>query len=141
MKTLKTIFTAFFAPVTTAIVSCLRVQTDKLKSVWTMRALTICTILLISGCGASPNRITHVTPKATGGGGGIVEMSYEVAIGILSGTTHVNWDAAQANAVKRCKAWGYSGASRFDAQTQKCIVAHRGDCFRVLYTAKYQCTK
>ena len=139
MKTLKSILAAFFTPVTTGVGGCLHAT----ASAWVMRALALCTMLVIAGCGGT-NRVIQVIPKATGGGGGVVELSYEREWDPFNflGKKQVNWQAAQSNAVKRCKAWGYSGASRFDAETQRCISRFSdGGCSTAIVTIKYQCTK
>ncbi|SHL76349.1 YecR-like lipoprotein [Roseovarius marisflavi] len=80
------------------------------------------------------------TPVPTGGSrsDALVELSYDVG---PYEQAVVDWDTAQASAVKRCRAWGYSKADPFEGVREQCQQFNGyGSCMRGTVTRTYQCT-
>ena len=106
--------------------------------------LTIALALVLFGCGGPP--VTKV-PKAIGGSkaDGTIRMAYDEG---AYETVNINWQAADANALRRCKAWGYTAAESFAGGTRKCVERGRGifngvpvgQCARYQHTKDYQCS-
>ncbi|MFT4792141.1 MAG: hypothetical protein ACJAVR_003326 [Paracoccaceae bacterium] len=83
---------------------------------------------------------TQKTPVPTGGSksDGIVRLSFQV--GIFE-DPQVDWSNAQASAMARCAAWGYTGAEPFGGQTQQCLRFNGyGNCILANMHTDYQCT-
>lgn len=82
----------------------------------------------------------NVTPVATGGSkaDGTVVISYE--FGAFEQPI-VNWEAAEADAKARCKAWGYKKASPFGGGNNVCVARNGyGNCIRMRVETTFQCT-
>ena len=80
------------------------------------------------------------TPVPTGGSrsDALVELSYDV--GAFEQAV-VDWDTAQASALKRCKAWGYNKADPFEGVKEQCHQYNSyGSCMSGTVTRTYQCT-
>lgn len=78
--------------------------------------------------------------QATGGSraDGIVNLSYEAG---AFETPVIDWDQANAVALKRCEAWGYSAAEAFGGVTKQCQAFNGfGNCIQAFITVPYQCT-
>ena len=99
-----------------------------------MRLSIILLVLLIGGC--TVNKV----PAPTGGSrsDGTVTMSYEK--GSME-TAVVDWSAAQAEALKRCQAWGYDQTEPFGGQTSQCQSSGMYGCNREIISITYQCIK
>ncbi|NCC61992.1 MAG: hypothetical protein EOM12_13875 [Verrucomicrobiae bacterium] len=67
---------------------------------------------------------------------GKVTLTYEYG---LFEKPVADWEAANSQAVARCKAWGYSGAESFGAQQEECVNHDGNDCYRYRGTINYQC--
>ena len=79
------------------------------------------------------------TPVPTGGSrsDALVEMSYDVG---AFETPVVDWQTAQASALKRCQAWGYTKADPFEGVRQQCKQYNSyGSCMLGTVTRTYQC--
>ena len=48
----------------------------------------------------------------------------------------IDWEGAEAIAVERCAAWGYSDARAFSGMRERCLDS---DCFEKEITRTYQC--
>lgn len=85
------------------------------------------------GCSGS----SVATPVVTGGNraGGTVDVTYQH--GRQSYT--VNWDAARADANKRCQMWGYEGAELFPGGLSACITTDQYGCRLWQVTNTAQC--
>jgi putative integron gene cassette protein len=94
----------------------------------------IITLLGVTACA------TQVTPAPTGGSkaDGIVTLSYE--LGEFQQAI-IDSNRAMQNALKRCQAWGYSSAEKFEGQKRQCLqYGGFGGCARYLISEDYQCT-
>ena len=105
-----------------------------------MKKLLVICAVLVAGCAATP---AHVTPQPTGGSkaDGFVRMSYGYPAYISGKTPEVKWEEANANAVKRCQAWGYSNASRFGGEQRICQSSNSYGCLSWVVHVDYQCTE
>lgn len=98
---------------------------------------TICAVLtaaLLAGC------TVNKSPLPTGGSraDGTVELSYEIG---EYEQAKINGYEADAQALERCKAWGYSGAQMFGGQKRQCMQPGAyGTCILYNVTLTYQCT-
>lgn len=83
---------------------------------------------------------SRAVPKATSSSraDGAVRLSFEYA---MLRKPVVNWSEAKASATKRCAAWGYSGAEKFEASARKCVARNAGGvCLSWGVTITCQCT-
>lgn len=98
--------------------------------------LTFIALIGLSACA------TNITPQATGGSkaDGIVTLSYDVG---QMQKPIVNWESAELEAERRCKAWGYKKAEAFGGSTRSCVQygGFGGGCAVNQYTHSYQCLK
>jgi hypothetical protein len=97
-------------------------------------ALVICVCIALTSCE------TIKVPEPTSGSraDGTVKLSYEVH---QFEKPIVQWDAAQAAAEQRCKAWGYQSAEKFGGQENHCNAFDGyGSCVDTFVTVQYQCT-
>ncbi len=103
-----------------------------------------------------------IQPTASGGSraDGVIQFSYSHGVFVRP---RIDWGSVDQDAVSRCRAWNYQGASRFDAPTRQCIaqmpqaqpVGNAGQqrytlepaqfpggaqCSAYQYTVTYQCT-
>lgn len=96
----------------------------------------VCSIALFaSGC------TTVKIPQASGGSrsDGVVEMSFDYA---LFERLDIQWDKAQAEAVYRCKLWGYKNAQRFKGVETSCQdYSPDFGCVSSIAKIKYQCIR
>jgi len=95
--------------------------------------LLVAGLLVLQGCAVNK------TLEATGGSkaDGTVQLSFEY--GALEKPV-IDWVSADATAVKRCQAWGYSKAERFGGVVQQCQYANAYGCNQYFATVSYQCT-
>ena len=99
-----------------------------------MKTITILFVFLIAGCAATIN------PSASGGSraDGIVEFSY--SLGILR-RAEIDWNRVDSQAARRCEAWDYANAERFEGTNRECLSTDSsGNCSSYRYTVTYQCT-
>jgi hypothetical protein len=98
------------------------------------RSFVICVCIALTSCE------TIKVPEPTSGSraDGTVKLSYEVQ---QFEKPIVQWDAAQAAAEQRCKAWGYQSAEKFGGQETHCNAFNgNGGCVDTFVTVQYQCT-
>ena len=89
--------------------------------------------LVVLALGCAP---VTVTPVVTGGNraAGTVALTY----------THrnkdiVDWNAAQGDAIHRCRAWGYQSAELFPVRSSTCIQPSDYGCMRYRSELEAQC--
>lgn len=102
----------------------------------TTQGLFVLTVICVAVSGCSSNKIL----QATGGSrsDGIVNLSYEAG---LFEKPIIDWDQANAVALKRCEAWGYTSAEAFGGVNTQCQAFNGyGQCVRAFVTVPYQCT-
>ena len=85
-------------------------------------------LVIVSAC-------TSLVPSALDGSRS--DGTITVGVGNVSVLDDVDWSGAQAIAVERCQAWGYSGAVAFGGVRQIC---GSRDCYTARIERKYQCT-
>ncbi len=101
-------------------------------------------VALAGGCASTP--VTK-TPVAISGSraDGTVRMAYDVA---ATESVTVDWAGADANALKRCQAWGYTKVEAFAGTTTECNEMGRGllingalpgSCAKQMVSKEYQC--
>ena len=104
-----------------------------------MKKTLILCVILLAGCATK-----YITPRATGGSkaDATVQISYEADTYLLASPFEFKWEEEQQIAIKRCQAWGYSAATRFDDVQETCsrlgIYSHK--CVAHRWTVNYQCT-
>ena len=100
------------------------------------KSIMILAVFALTGCA------TNITPQATGGSkaDGIVNLSYDVE---ELQKPVIDWEKADAEAVRRCKAWGYKKAEAFGGATRSCVQygGIGGGCAVRQFTHSYQCLK
>lgn len=107
-------------------------------------SLAVATAIALAGCASAP---VQKIPVAISGSkaDGIVRMSYEE--GFYENVT-VDWASGDANALKRCSAWGYTKVETFAGGNRTCIERGQGvfngvpvgQCAVWKHTKDYQCT-
>jgi hypothetical protein len=104
-----------------------------MKQIGLVIALALVTGAILTGCSGT----SVATPVVTGGdrSGGTVDITYQH--GRQSYT--VNWDAARADASKRCQMWGYEGAELFPGGLSTCIGSDQYGCRLWQVTNTAQC--
>ena len=90
-------------------------------------------LVVLAGCATQE----QLVPTGGSRADGTVNLSYEY--GMLQ-VPKVNMDQAEASAVQRCAAWGYTGAQPFGGQISKCEEFNAYGCVRTMVTVTYQCT-
>ncbi len=75
-------------------------------------------VLIISGCAQTPAK--SVVPQAMGGSkaDGTIKLGYETS---PNAPAIPDWEGAKQEAVKRCKAWGYTKVDEFSGTETECI--------------------
>lgn len=97
-------------------------------------AMVLGTIFLAS-C-ATPINVTPV-PTTGSKADGTVVLSYNYG---LFQQPNVDLEAAQATALKRCKAWGYKKAEAFEGTSNVCQQYNGyGNCLNMRVDITYQC--
>lgn len=93
-------------------------------------------MVYLSGCAPMP-----VYPQSVGGSrsDGIINMTYEYGSFTVP---DIQWEAANEEAISRCKSWGYKGARAFGGTKEICIDpdVEYGGCNRYQGMITYQCT-
>ena len=100
-------------------------------------------IAMLTACGGPP--VTKV-PIAYGGS----KADGNITLGYDEGayeTVNVDWIAGEANALKRCQAWGYNRVDSFAGNKQECVERGRGvfngvpvgHCARHRFYRTFQC--
>ena len=93
---------------------------------------TVC-VAILSGCAGGA-----VSPVSVGGSkaDGTIVMGASVG-----GFSHVDWSGAEAEASKKCQAWGYSSAESFSGAgvSTRCAVQGVWGCAQYEATRTYQC--
>ena len=85
----------------------------------------------LSGCGATK------TPLDFGGSKGDGTVIIGANVGEFD---RVNWDGAQAKAMKRCTAWGFRGTEASDGIRERCITPGGwSGCAEKEVSRTYQC--
>lgn len=100
-------------------------------------------VLAASSCGGQAVRKVPVAYGGSKGDANIVlgydEGAYE--------TASVDWATGEANALKRCQAWGYSRVESFAGGRRECVESGRGifngvpvgSCARYRHYRTFQC--
>ena len=100
-----------------------------------MKIAIIFSVLLLSGCAT----ISETKEWSAIGGSksdGSVKLAYPIALFNNSAPMYSGLPLA----AKRCKAWGYRGASEFGGHTVQCESRNGfGDCLRGNVVKEYQC--
>lgn len=103
-----------------------------------MRGLLLVSLIAITMTACSANK----NMAATGGSkaDGIVKMSY--SYGKFEKPV-IDKAQGKRSALKRCKAWGYTGVEPFEASAATCSGSDfiMGGCSRYVVTTEYQCLK
>jgi hypothetical protein len=102
-----------------------------------MRIACLACLALLAGCAGTPPGV-----KPVHGGGsradGIVTM---VSTGTIYNPVSPDWRPAQAEASRRCRAWGYDAPSSFAGWQEACrIYDLHGRCTGTRVTRFYSCT-
>jgi len=92
----------------------------------TLFILFTATILALSGCAQNPPK--RVIPQAISGSksDGMVKLGYETS---ANSPATPDWKAAKAQALQRCKAWGYTNVEEFAGEETQCIEMGNGLLF------------
>lgn len=83
-------------------------------------------------------------------GCGTTQVPFDIAGSKADGTVvmganvgefdRVDWDGANASALKRCRAWGYTSTEAFSGVRERCIVPGGfGGCIKKELSRTYQC--
>lgn len=95
-----------------------------------MRVLIVLCVLL-AGCSSAQ-------PRAIGGDRAAGVIRYEIRnVSLRTRVDAETWASAEADALKRCRAWGYESATSFDVRCQQPSL--RGGCADELVRREYQC--
>ena len=94
--------------------------------------IPVTALILLVGCAVEK------TPVATGGSKADASVVMSYNIGGFEQPT-VNWDVAQVNARKRCRAWGYSKAEAFEGTNNICTAHNAYGCIAQTVNKTYQC--
>jgi len=109
------------------------------------RYCLILSLALLSAC-ATPNQHANWVMVDGSKSDGVVTLGIDVPAQIGVRETSVRWNDAQADAEadRRCKSWGYSGADLFrGGQLPVIKVCHAegfSPCWSKTYRIQYQCT-
>ncbi len=106
--------------------------------------LCFCAVTALISC--APQVVTKV-PQAIGGSkaDGTIRLAYDLS---ANESATVDWTAAEGNALRRCKAWGYNRVDAFAGERRQCTErgagllingALPGSCARETVTKDYQC--
>ncbi|MEM7000891.1 MAG: YecR family lipoprotein [Pseudomonadota bacterium] len=98
------------------------------------KLVALSAVLVLSAC------TVPMTPQAVSGdrGAGTVTMAYSYG---LYTRPEVDWEAADAEALRRCQAWGYTEAEPFGGQVTTCNARNGyGSCLDNFVQRQYQCT-
>ena len=100
-----------------------------------MKKIIVCIAVLatIEGCA------TQKLLQAIGGSRADGTVTLALQYGEFE-IAHWNWNQGQQIAEQRCKAWGYSGAERFNDGIKSCIYRNQYGCTDYQVTVQYQCT-
>ncbi len=94
--------------------------------------------LIVSACAAEVDKTPLPVDGSRADGSVVLGFSYSPVLEIPK----IDWDAAQANAAKRCRAWGYSKADAFEGQATSCQRSDfYGNCLETVVRKTYQCTR
>lgn len=93
----------------------------------------LATTLILSGCATQKQLVPTGGSKADG----TVKMSYSYG---MFESPKVDMQQGAQLAVKRCAAWGYSGAEPFGGYTSVCSQPSSSGCMETLVSVEYQCT-
>jgi len=116
-----------------------------IKEKKTLFILCVVTISALSGCVQNPPK--QVIPQAVTGSksDGTVKLGYETS---ENSPSIPDWEGAKAQALLRCKAWGYGNVEEFAGEMTQCIEMGRGvfingsppgRCARQSVYKSYQC--
>ncbi len=96
---------------------------------------TAAVALGISGCSTVP-----VVPFDTGGSrsDGIVKMVAPVGTFDIAETMIVDWEAAERDALRRCRQWGYSEVEAFSGISIECLET---SCYSSTYYSSCGCSR
>ena len=97
-------------------------------------AIVLAATVLLAGCTVNKTLVPTGGSKSDG----TVDLAYE--FGAFEKPV-VDLSSAQAAAVQRCQAWGYTNAEAFGGEKRQCMQFDGyGTCVRMNVTITYQCT-
>jgi hypothetical protein len=96
------------------------------------KTIVLLAALFLSGCATTKVLSVMGGSKADA----TLEMVYEYG---SFEVPEVNWEAAKASALQRCRAWGYTNVQFFDGGLKTCLSSGQYGCNRWRVTHTAQC--